>query len=104
MAVETLPLQRPPKPSGGNVPVAHAALTLLTPVRPFWIPFLWFVMRSARYHTYFRDHSLQFKFIYYVRWAIFRSSPAARRSATRTCSSRATSTSRGASTSTRSPT
>jgi hypothetical protein len=24
------------------------------------------------YHTYFRDHSLQFKFIYYVRWAVFR--------------------------------
>ncbi len=42
------------------------------PIRPFWVPFLWFVMRSARYHTYFRNHSLQFKFIYYVRWAVFR--------------------------------
>jgi len=51
------------------------ALTLLTPIRPFWMPFLWLVMRSARYHTYFRDHSLQFKFIYYVRWAIFREFP-----------------------------
>jgi hypothetical protein len=32
-------------------------------------------MRSARYHTYFRDHSLQFKFIYYVRWAVFQEFP-----------------------------
>src|SRR3954462_5022369 len=71
MAVETL---SPPtaKPSGGNVSGRARCLTLLTPVRPFWVPFLWLVMRSARYHTYFRDHSLQFKFIYYVRWAIFR--------------------------------
>jgi hypothetical protein len=60
------------KPSGGNVAGRARCLTLLTPIRPFWVPFLWFVMRSARYHTYFRDHSLQFKFIYYVRWAIFR--------------------------------
>src|SRR6476469_11224026 len=71
MAVETL---SPPtaKPSGGNVSGRARCLTLLTPVRPFWVPFLWLVMRSARYHTYFRDHSLQFKFIYYVRWAVFR--------------------------------
>ncbi len=71
MAVETL---TPPaaKPSGGNVSGRARCLTLLTPVRPFWVPFLWLVMRSARYHTYFRDHSLQFKFIYYVRWAVFR--------------------------------
>ena len=71
MAVETLsPLAE--KPSGGNVAGRARCLTLLTPVRPFWVPFLWLVMRSARYHTYFRNHSLQFKFIYYVRWAVFR--------------------------------
>ena len=70
MAVETAPAPAPP--SGGNVHGRARALTLLTPIRPFWTPFLWFVMRSARYHTYFRDHSLQFKFIYYVRWAVFR--------------------------------
>ncbi len=75
MAVETAPAptEAPAaKPHGGNVAGRARALTLLTPIRPFWVPFLWLVMRSARYHTYFRDHSLQFKFIYYVRWAIFR--------------------------------
>jgi hypothetical protein len=75
MAVETAPVPTEAsaaKPSGGNVAGRARALTLLTPIRPFWVPFLWLVMRSARYHTYFRNHSLQFKFIYYVRWAIFR--------------------------------
>jgi hypothetical protein len=65
-------LESPRRPQGGNVAGRARALTLLTPIRPLWTPFLWLVMRSARYHTYFRDHSLQFKFIYYVRWAIFR--------------------------------
>src|SRR3954453_12941639 len=63
---------RTAKPSGGHGAGRARCLTLLTPIRPFWVPFLWLVMRSARYHTYFRNHSLQFKFIYYVRWAIFR--------------------------------
>jgi hypothetical protein len=74
MAVDTAPAptETPAAPRGGSVAGRARALTLLTPIRPFWVPFLWFVMRSARYHTYFRDHSLQFKFIYYVRWAIFR--------------------------------
>src|SRR5262245_20782147 len=78
MAVESAPSAAPteaPAPSPGNVAGRARALTLLTPIRPFWVPFLWFVMRGARYHTYFRDHSLQFKFIYYVRWAIFREFP-----------------------------
>jgi hypothetical protein len=75
MAVETAPAPAPSPPSGGNVHGRARALTLLTPVRPLWTPFLWLVMRSARYHTYFRDHSLQFKFIYYVRWAIFQEFP-----------------------------
>src|SRR3954452_8716950 len=68
---ETTPV-RTAKPSGGNVAGRARCLTLLTPIRPFWVPFLWLVMRSARYHTCFRNHSLQFKFIYYVRSAIFR--------------------------------
>jgi hypothetical protein len=75
MAVDIAPASTeaaPAKPRAGNVSGRARALTLLTPIRPFWVPFLWLVMRSARYHTYFRDHSLQFKFIYYVRWAIFR--------------------------------
>lgn len=75
MAVETAPAPTEAaaaKPRAGNVAGRARALTLLTPIRPFWVPFLWLVMRSARYHTYFRNHSLQFKFIYYVRWAIFR--------------------------------
>jgi hypothetical protein len=75
MAVETAPAPAPSAPSGGNVHGRARALTLLTPIRPLWTPFLWFVMRSARYHTYFRDHSLQFKFIYYVRWAVFQEFP-----------------------------
>src|SRR3954470_9253276 len=66
------PPVRTAKPSGGNVAGRARCLTLLTPIRPFWVPFLWLPVRSARYHPYFRDHSLQFKFIYYVRWAIFR--------------------------------
>jgi hypothetical protein len=75
MALETPPARTAvpaEKPSGGNVAGRARALTLLTPIRPQWMPFLWLVMRGARYHTYFRNHSLQFKFIYYVRWAIFR--------------------------------
>src|SRR3954470_17784191 len=75
MAVETIPAPAPSAPSGGNVHGRARALTLLTPIRPFWVAFLWLVMRSARYHPYFRDHSLQFNFIYYVRWAIFREFP-----------------------------
>ena len=57
---------------GRNTSGRARCLTMLTPIRPFWTPVVWFIMRSARYHTYFRDHSLQFKFIYYVRWAVFR--------------------------------
>jgi hypothetical protein len=78
MALDTAPARAAApasKPSGGNVAGRARALTLLTPIRPQWMPFLWFVMRSARYHTYFRNHSLQFKFIYYVRWAIFQEFP-----------------------------
>jgi hypothetical protein len=71
MAIETPVEPLNAAARGGNVAGRARALTLLTPIRPFWVPFLWLVMRSARYHTYFRDHSLQFKFIYYVRWAIF---------------------------------
>jgi len=77
MAVETASQPAAPTPESaderpGNVAGRARALTLLTPIRPFWVPLVWFIMRSARYHTYFRDHSLQFKFIYYVRWALFR--------------------------------
>jgi len=65
--------ERPPSaPRGGNVAGRARALTLLTPIRPAWVPFLAFVMRTAKYHTYFRNHSLQFRFIYFVRWSIFR--------------------------------
>jgi hypothetical protein len=60
------------RPQGGNVSGRARCLTLLTPIRPLWVPVVWLIMRSARYHSYFRDHSLQFRFIYYVRWAVFR--------------------------------
>jgi hypothetical protein len=60
------------RPTGGNISGRARCLTLLTPIRPLWVPAVWLIMRSARYHAYFRDHSLQFRFIYYVRWAIFR--------------------------------
>jgi len=60
------------RPRGRNMSGRARCLTMLTPIRPFWTPVVWFIMRSARYHAYFRDHSLQFKFIYYVRWAVFR--------------------------------
>jgi hypothetical protein len=77
MAVETASQNTAPAPDDasanpGNVAGRARALTLLTPIRPFWTPAVWLIMRSARYHTYFRNHSLQFKFIYYVRWALFR--------------------------------
>lgn len=32
-------------------------------------------MRSARLHPLFRTHSLQFNFIYFVRWVLFRDFP-----------------------------
>jgi hypothetical protein len=46
-------------------------VTFLTPIRPGWATFLRFIIWTSRYHPYFRDHSLQFKFIYFVRWAVF---------------------------------
>ncbi len=46
-------------------------LTMLTPVRPGWGTLLRFIVWTSRYHPYFRDHSLQFRFIYFVRWAVF---------------------------------
>jgi hypothetical protein len=61
--------------TGGNIAGRARALTLLTPIRPLWAPLVWLAIRTARYHAYFRDHSLQFKFIYYVRWAVFREFP-----------------------------
>lgn len=78
MAVETAPApdrSAVPRPRGGNASGRARALTLLTPVRPAWTPFLKLVMNSARLHPYFRKHTLQFNFIYYVRWAVFRDFP-----------------------------
>jgi hypothetical protein len=73
MAVDTAPPpdQSPvPVRGPGNVCGRARALTLLTPVRPAWAPFLRLVMGTAHLHPMFRRHSLQFNFIYYVRWAI----------------------------------
>lgn len=47
-------------------------LTMLTPIRPGFATFLRLIIWTSRFHTYFRDHSLQFRFIYFVRWAVFR--------------------------------
>ncbi len=57
-------------PKGHQVKRARV-LTMLTPVRPGWGTFLRFIVWTSRYHPYFRDHSLQFRFIYFVRWAVF---------------------------------
>ncbi len=46
-------------------------LTMLTPIRPGFATFLRLIIWTSRFHTYFRDHSLQFRFIYFVRWAVF---------------------------------
>ena len=46
-------------------------LTMLTPIRPGWATFLRAITWTSRFHSYFEDHSLQFRFIYFVRWTIF---------------------------------
>ena len=50
-------------------------LTMLTPIRPGWGTFLRTIIWTSRFHTYFRDHSVQFRFIYFVRWCVFDALP-----------------------------
>jgi len=82
MAVATIPTRdREPRPAprGGNISGRARALTLLTPVRPQWVPVLRFIVWTARFHPIFKKHSLQFNFIYYVRWALFKEFPGGER-------------------------
>lgn len=50
-------------------------LTLITPVRPFFVPMIRLVMRTSSRLPFVRRDSLQFNFIYTVRWALFRRLP-----------------------------
>ncbi|MEW6153120.1 MAG: hypothetical protein AB1673_03885 [Actinomycetota bacterium] len=65
------PAEEPTAPPRGHQLGRARVLTMLTPVRPGWGTFLRAIIWTSRYHSYFRNHSLQFRFIYYVRWAVF---------------------------------
>lgn len=64
------PAAPPARRRPGNISGRARALTLHTPIRPAWTPFLRLVMRTSSLHPLFKRHSLQFNFIYFVRWAI----------------------------------
>jgi hypothetical protein len=78
-------------------------LTLFTPVRRRWLWVLALGLPVARRLPLMRRHILQFNFIKFVRWTLVRELDGERLHS-RTCSSRATSTGRGSTTSTRSRT
>jgi hypothetical protein len=61
--------------SPGNVCGSVTALTLFTPVRPAWTPFLRALMWLGTWLPLVRRQILQFNFIHFVRWAIVRELP-----------------------------
>ena len=58
-----------------NVCGRMTGLTLFTPIRKRWLPVLWTAMFLARWVQFAQRHILQFNFIHYVRWTIFREFP-----------------------------
>ena len=62
--------QAPAPPRGHQLGRARV-LTMLTPIRPGFSTFLRAITWTSRFHEIFKVHSLQFRFIYYVRWAVF---------------------------------
>jgi hypothetical protein len=90
-----------------NVEGKATAITVLTPVKRhggrFWLALVFWAGRTI---TATLKKLQQLSFIHYARWAVIRRFPdggGASACTTPTCSSRATSTARGTSTSTRSP-
>ena len=79
-------------------------LTLFTPVRRRWHWFLWTGLKVTRHLPFMGRHILQFNFIKFVRWTVVPHLDGERLKLARTCSSSATSTGRGSTTSTRSRT
>lgn len=65
-------IQRDP---AGNRCGRARSLTLITAVRPFYVPFIQFVMRTSAYLPFVEKDSLKFNFIYFVRWALIRKLP-----------------------------
>jgi len=61
---------RPARP--GNTIGRMTALTLFTPIRPQWVPFLRTAFWLAKYVPLAQRHILQFNFIKFVRWTIVR--------------------------------
>src|SRR4051812_23373873 len=59
----------------GNVCGRARGLTLITPIRPLFVPFIKLVMKTSTYLPFIRRDSLQFKFIYFVRWALIKNLP-----------------------------
>lgn len=64
-----------PAPPPGNVTGRMTGLTLFTPIRPQWLPVLTIAMKMAKYVQFASRHILQFNFIHFVRWTIFRDLP-----------------------------
>jgi len=70
------PQPAPPAYTAPTAPRGHQlgrarVLTMLTPIRPGYGTFLRAITWTSRFHEIFKVHSLQFRFIYYVRWAVF---------------------------------
>ncbi len=61
--------------SPANVYGSMTALTLFTPVRPAWTPFLRTLMWLGNWVPVVRRQILQFSFIHFVRWAFVRELP-----------------------------
>jgi hypothetical protein len=62
----------------GNAIGRMVGLTLFTPVRPQWLPFLRVGFLVSRRVRLFDEHILQFNFIHFVRWSVVRSLPGER--------------------------
>ena len=93
-----------PADKPGNTIGRMTGLTLFTPVRAAWLPVAKAAFLLGQFIPLAQQHILQFNFIHYVRWTHVHKLPTGRGSSTPTCSSRATSTGPGSTTSTRSRT
>jgi len=79
--VTTAPAERtaaptaPPSRNPGNVHGRMTALTLFSPVRLKWRPVQKVAFWLGKYVPLAQTHILQFDFIHYVRWTVFRDFP-----------------------------